>query len=69
MRHVARVGRRGVYKGFSWETCGHETHLENIGICMGNNIKINLQEIVRECVNWIGLAAGRERCRDLLLRR
>jgi len=32
----------------------------------GNNIKINLQEIVREGVDWIGLAEGRERCRDLI---
>jgi len=33
---------------------------------MGNNIKINLQEIVREGVDWIGLAEGRERYRNVI---
>jgi hypothetical protein len=36
------------------------------GICVGNNIKINLQVIVWEGVDWIGLVEGRERCQDLI---
>ena len=56
-----------MYKVFSWETCEQETHLENLGICMGNNIQINLQEILREGMDWIGLAEGRERCGDLII--
>jgi hypothetical protein len=61
--HVALWGRREVYTGFWWGNLGERDHLEDPGIGWGIKIKMDLQEVGCEGINWIDVAKDRDRWR------
>jgi len=64
--HVARMGeRRGVYRILVLKL-GRKKKLERPRRRWEDNIKMDLQEIERGCMNWIDLARDRERWRVLV---
>jgi len=64
--HVARVGeRRGVYRVLVGKPEG-KSPLGRSRIRWEDNIKMDLQEVVFEGMDWIELAPDRDRWRELL---
>jgi hypothetical protein len=43
--HVARMGRRGMHIGYWWESRKKRAHKEDLDVCGGNNVKMDLREI------------------------
>ena len=64
--HVARtVEERGVYRGLVEKSEGKRP-LGRPRLRWGDDIKMDLQEVVCGGVDWIGLAQGRDRWRALV---
>jgi hypothetical protein len=57
--------KREVHTGFWWGDLREGHHLGDPGID-GDNIKMDLQEVVWVSMNWIELAEGRDRWRALV---
>ena len=65
-RHVARMWeRRGVYRVFVRKPAGNRP-LGRRRLRWDNNIKMGLQEIGGECIDWIELAQDRDIWRALV---
>ena len=64
--HVARMGeRREVYRVLVGKPEGKKP-LGRPRRRWDDNIKMNLQEVGCGCMDWIGLAQDRDRCRSLV---
>jgi len=60
VRHVARIGREGVHRGFWWGNLREEDHFEDPGV----DGRIILTWIFRKwdgAMDWIDLAKDRDR--------
>jgi hypothetical protein len=51
---------REVHTGFRWGDLSERDHLEDLGIDE-DSIKMDIQEMEWECVDWIDLAEDRDR--------
>jgi hypothetical protein len=64
--HVARMGRVVVYTGLWWGNLKVRTHLERPSNRWEDNIKLDLQEVGCEGMDWIDLTQDRDRWRNLV---
>ena len=58
-------GRKEAYTGFWWRNLRARDHLGDKGVD-GNNIKMDLQEVGCEGMDWIELAQDRDNWRALV---
>jgi hypothetical protein len=58
--------KEGLYKGFWWGTPERKTQSVRPRLKLEDNIKINLQEMEWESMDWIDLAQDRNRWQALL---
>ena len=64
--NVARMGRGEVYTGFWWDKLRERDHLEDPGVDLEDNIKMNLQLVGCGGMDWIDLAQDRDKWRALI---
>jgi len=64
--HVARMGRGEVYTGVWWRNLKERDHLGRPRRRWEDNIKMDLQEVECEGMDWMELAQDRNRWRALV---
>ena len=66
--HVARMGEVRCVQGFGvwWGNLRERDHLEEPGVHANHNIKMELQEVGCEGLDWINLVQDRDRWRALV---
>jgi hypothetical protein len=60
------LGRREVYRGLWWGNLREKDNLEDPGVDERINIKMDLQEVELQGMDWIDLAQDRDRWRALV---
>jgi len=58
------LGTGDIYTGFWWGDLRGRDHLEDVGV--GDNMKMDLQEVGLGGMDWIALAQGRDRWLSLV---